>query len=99
MVRWADYLISAVRYDASGSRIQQVRVHGTTVGPASIWRRAEVARAIVRRGCSFCTIRKSTDGKWRHGADVHVLRLRGELFLRTDGNATEADNLGELPEF
>jgi hypothetical protein len=34
--KWADYLISAVRYDAAGTHIDKVRVHedeGEKVGP------------------------------------------------------------------
>lgn len=30
---------------------------------------------------------------------VIAYALGGEYFIRTDGNKTKADNLGELPEF
>ncbi len=45
-----------------------------------------------------------TDPRWlgmptKGGAKVEIIRVKGIKYLRTDGNSTEADNLGELPEF
>ncbi len=98
--RWADYCISAVRYNAAHTHIDAVRVHqdlGETLGQGSIWTRTQVVATIDRRS-SICTTFKGTDGKWRCGAAVEVVVLDGQRFLRTDSNQRKADNLGNLPE-
>lgn len=102
MEKWADYLISAVRYEADGSGIDQLRVHeynGDKVGSAHTWDRKSVVHHIEDHGDSFCTIRKNSDSKWSRGDDVHVIHVGGVKYVRTDGNKTAADNLGSLPEF
>jgi hypothetical protein len=101
MAKWADWLISAVRYDDDHSRIVKVRAHldkGDTVGSAQEQTRAEVVRS-VEGGQTYCTIVKGTDGKWKRGEDVRVITIDGEKFIRTDANRTKKDNLGNLPEF
>jgi len=103
MAKWADYLISAVRYDTSlnGRRISQLRVHsdeGESVGTATTWTKKEVVVSI-NSGQSFKTIYEKSDGKWYVGEDVRVIIIDSEYFLRTDANRIKADNLGELPEF
>jgi len=101
MAKCADYLISAVRYNNERTQIQQVRVHpyeGDKVGSSSIWSRQQVVSS-MEDSQTFCTITKALDGKWKRGADVHIVTVDGEKFLRTDRNAEKADNLGELPEF
>ncbi len=34
---------------------------------------------------------------WTLKAEIHVVEVYGEKFIRTDGNKMKADNLGELP--
>lgn len=99
--QWADYLISAVRYDEDRNHIEKARVHednGDTVGAASEWTRSSVVKAIDK-GQTFCTILKTSDGKWKKGQDVHIVVLEGKRFIRTDANQVQRDNLGSLPEF
>jgi len=101
MAKWADWLISAVRYDEDHSRIVRVRAHldkGDTVGRAEEQTRAQVVGRI-EDGKTYCTILKRDGGKWRRGEDVHVVTIDGEKFIRTDANRVSRDNLGELPEF
>jgi hypothetical protein len=98
--KWADYLISAVRYNAAETHIEKVRVHvdnGDSVGPASEWTRAKVI-AQLEAGYSFVTILKS-NGKWQKGATVRIVVIHGEKFIRTDADQTKEDNLGSLPRF
>jgi hypothetical protein len=98
--KWADYLISAVRYNAAETHIEKVRVHvdnGDSVGPASDWTRAEVI-ARLEAGYTFVTIFKQ-DGKWQKGAEVRVVTIHDEKFIRTDADRTKEDNLGNLPRF
>jgi hypothetical protein len=98
--KWADYLISAVRYNAAGTHIEKVRVHvdnADSVGPASEWTRSKVI-AQLEAGYSFVTILKS-NGKWQKGATVRIVVIHGEKFIRTDADQTKEDNLGGLPRF
>lgn len=100
--KWADYLVSKVRYKDTDTkeRISHLKVHadeGEKVGPATTWARQDVITKIENR-YTFCTIYKS-DSKWNKGADIHIIELDGTKFLRTDANRTKKDNLGNLPEF
>jgi hypothetical protein len=100
MAKWADYCISAVRYD--GSHIERVRVHeddgGDSIGSYTEWARSRVVSSIDG-GKTFVTITKNSDGKWCKGKSVHVIKVNGVKYIRTDGNAKESDNLESLPEF
>ncbi len=98
--KWADFLISAVQYDANKIHIKKVRVHedkGDKVGnPPEEMPRGRVVENI-ENGNTFCTIIKS--GMWSKGEDVHVISMGSEKFIRTDKNQEKSDNLGNLPEF
>lgn len=101
MSKWADYLISAVRYDPTHNYISDLMVRQDSedsVGPSSIWTRNQVVSSI-ERGYTFVSIYKRRDGKWYKGEDVRVIEIDGVKYLRTDSNHTKQDNLGELPEF
>ncbi len=49
---------------------------------------------------TFATITKdSTNSKWVQGANVEVITVDGEKYIRTDRDKTKKDNLGQLPRF
>jgi hypothetical protein len=99
--KWADYCISAVRYNSERMHIVKVMVHvdnGDTMGSEREWLRSEVVNAIENRK-TFVTITKSGDGKWKKGEDVRVVTVSGPKYIRTDANSKASDNLGNLPEF
>lgn len=99
--KWADYLISAVRYNAAETHIEMVRVHedeGDKVGAPTTWERSSVV-ASLEAGYTFITITKSSDSKWTRGARVGIVTVRGTKYIRTDADATPEDNLGSLPRF
>jgi hypothetical protein len=99
--KWADYLISAVRYNAAGTHIDKVRVHedkGETVGSPAIWARSAVVTNL-EAGNTFMTIVKNAEGRWNSGAEVGIVTVRGTKYIRTDADATAEDNLGNLPRF
>ncbi len=101
MVKWADYLISEVRYDSEHNHIVKVKVHedkDNSVGAASEWSRSEVIAAI-KRGKKFITTTKDSKGKLLKGQEVHIIKVKGVEYLRTDQNTMASDNLGNLPEF
>ena len=61
MAKWADYCISAVRYNAEHTHIVKVKVHidsGDTIGTATEWTRSEVVTAIecIKRSMSHSLI-------------------------------------------
>ena len=101
MAKWADYCISAVRYNTEHTHIVKAKVHtdgGETIGSASEWMRSEVVDAIGR-GKTFVTITRTSEGKWNKGEDVRVVTVNGVKYIRTDANSKASDNLGNLPEF
>jgi hypothetical protein len=77
--KWADYLISAVRYNAAETHIEMVRVHedqGDRVGAPTTWERSSVVTSL-EAGYTFMTITKGSDGKWTRGARVGIVTVRG----------------------
>ena len=101
MTKWADYGISAVRYNDDKTHITRVKVHidnGETIGAESVMSRSEVVSSI-EDGKTFVTILLSSDDKWKKGQDVHIVVVNGKKFIRTDKNARASDNLESLPEF
>jgi hypothetical protein len=101
MAKWADYGISAVKYDTEKRHIVAARVHvdkGETIESGAEWKRTEVVSAI-ERGNTFVTILKNAEGKWKKGESIGLVEVNGKKYIRTDANKKESDNLGELPTF
>lgn len=102
MAKWADYLISGVRYsEGTKNYISNLRVHedkGDKVGASFELSKEEIVNKINSK-YTFVTILKTKDGEWAKGEDVRVYSRNRNSYLRTDSNSIEADNLGELPEF
>lgn len=100
MAKWADYGISAVRYDSDDEYIDQVKVHkdnGDPIGAGETWSRKEVL-SDMDDSKTFVTILKNDD-KWKKGEGVHIITVDGLRFLRTDANKKSKDNLENLPRF
>jgi len=101
MTKWADYCISAVRYNSEHSHIVRVKVHvdsGDKIGDPTEWIRSEVVSAIEARK-TFLTITRSSNGNWKKGEDVRIILIGGIKYLRTDVNSKPSDNLENLPEY
>jgi len=101
MSKWADYGISAVRYNVAHTHIDRVRAHpdnGDSIGAPSEYLRADIIAAI-RKGTSFVTILKGADGKWMKGQPVYIIKVNGVEYIKTVDNGKAADNLENLPEF
>lgn len=100
MVKWADYCISAVRYNSKGTHIESAQVrkdNGDTIGDPKSWTRSQVIDALDK-GYSFVTITKNGN-TWNRGADVHKVIVNNKKYIRTDKNQSASDNLGNLPRF
>jgi hypothetical protein len=85
MSNWADYGISAVKYNRKHTHIDKVIVHrdpGGKIGRGQEWPRTKVV-SLLERNKTFVTILKDEkDDKWRKGRRLHV--VYGEKFIRTD---------------
>lgn len=95
----ADFCITAVRYNKDQGHIEFVQVREEKPGQVGVPRtvsRAFVADLIRRGNAAFQTRTKTAEGKWKLGADVHLIE---EIYLTTDKNSTKRDNLSNLPEF
>jgi hypothetical protein len=100
MSKWADYGISAVRYNARHTHIDRVRAHpdnGDSIGAPAEYERAVIVKAI-HDGVSFVTIFMQ-DGKWQKGQPVYIIKVNGVEYIKTVDNGLERDNLENLPEF
>ena len=96
MVKWADYLISAVSYNPN-REITEVQVHQDLdgkMGPAEIVDKLTIAHNI-RRGKSYVTIFQTLNS-WKKGEYVNLFRIDGTPYIRIDKNKVNLDNLGEL---
>ena len=99
--KWADYLISQVRYNEAETHIVKVVSH--TDNGDSVSEGTELARSTVvirlAEGSTFMTITKNVEGKWARGAQVRAVTIGGEKYIRTDADSIKKDNLGSLPRF
>ena len=100
MSKWADYLISAVRFNEAETHIVKVKVHADnvdTVGAGFEMTRQEVISKIDD-DITFATI-YDDNGKWKLGAKVKTVTIGGTRYIKTYADSTTADNLGDLPTF
>lgn len=100
MTKWADYCISEVHYNSDHSRIISCKVHpdlGDDLGVSSVQIKQQIVNNLLNRVTYITTIKK--DGAYIKGDNVICYLVNNEYFIRTDGNKTTSDNLGELPEY
>ena len=53
----------------------------------------------IQKSIDWCTCLQKDETMWTKKAEINVVEVDGEYFIRTDGNIIKSDNLGELPEF
>lgn len=100
MAKWADYLITAVSFNASGTHIEAVEIRpdeDDKAGSASQISRAQVV-AWLESGYTFCTATAS-GGNWQKGAEVKIYEYDSEKFIKTKADGIKKDNLDDLPTF
>ncbi len=101
MAKWADFLISAVKYNNDHTHIIGVKQRidkGDKVSSADEVSRMTVATNL-KNNYSYMTIYTSNDDKWKKGEEVRIIKVGASEFITTDPNETKKDNLGKLPEF
>lgn len=101
MSKWADYVITRVRFNSAGTHIEEVETYEhiddeltnrTTKSRSSV-----VAQ--IESGYTFCTATKDSDGTYSYGAAVKVVTIHGEKFIKTKDDGSKQDNLDNLPTF
>lgn len=102
MAKWADYGISKVHYENDPKRIGKVKRmadNGDGLGPEEERSRQQVI-GDLKTGRTYVTINRRSDGSYSKGANIEIVKHSdGEEFIRTDRDATDRDNLGELEKF
>ena len=100
MTKWADYLISAVRYSPDHrliTEMKQIEDSEDSVGKESIIDRSIVAANLKKRKTYMTII--SAGSNWKKGSKVKIFSVDGGYYIRADNNKVSRDNLGPLPEF
>ena len=101
MTKWADYVITEVKFNSKHTHIDKVRAYddkGDSLGSLQEYTRQNVVRAIDD-GTTFVTAFKNNAGKWNKGEDVFVIEIGGTDYIKTKRDNTAKDNLDNLPEF
>jgi hypothetical protein len=100
MAKWADYLISAVRYSPDHrliTEMKQIEDTEDSVGKESVVDKSIVAENIKKRKTYMTII--SEGSNWKKGSKVKIFIVDGGYYIRADNNKVSRDNLGPLPEF
>jgi hypothetical protein len=101
MSKWADYGISAVRFNGAHTHIDRVVVrpdNGSTIGAPTDHARADIVAAI-KKGVTFVTIFKDSNNQWNKGQPVYIVTINGTEYIKTVDNRKAVDNLDNLPEY
>ncbi|MBN2379694.1 DUF3892 domain-containing protein [candidate division WOR-3 bacterium] len=101
MAKWADYLISAVKYNGDRTIIEGVRCcidKGDSISESVDISRSKVIY-LLDKGYTMAAIFKNIEGKWQKEANVRLVKVDGEKFIRTDKSQKRGDNMVNLPEF
>ncbi len=98
MNKWADYLISAVRYsDQRREYISYVKVHEDQtrkIGKGYTWNRDEIIEALTA-GKTLMTIYRKETGDWIKGMVVNLIK-KNDVVIISDNEDSEADHLSGL---
>jgi hypothetical protein len=101
MSKWADFLVSNVKYSKDPKKIVSVKIHkftGDSVGKEEIWTRSRIIEHIDKNEIIF-TIFKSANGGMDKGKQTKKVMVKNAEYLRTDTDASAEDHLEKLPEF
>lgn len=98
MTKWADYLVSAVKYDAD-KKITQVMQHKDIDGQISGGELVDrdTVTTNLKKGATYATI-FNANSSWQIGDQIRLIRAGSAYSIRTDTNKVEYDNLKFLSE-
>jgi hypothetical protein len=97
--KWADYVIVGVNYSEEKKHIQNVKIYEDNGDLTNLQLVARQKVISLLDGGKMIVTAYSGDKGWRKGDNVGIVELSGVKYIRTDGNKTGADNLGNLPTF
>ena len=101
LTKWADYLICAVKYNGDRTRVEGVQCcidrEDSLTEPVEI-SRSKVIK-LLEKGYTIAAIFKNVEGKWQKEADLRLIEVDGEKYIRTDHTRNKGDDLENLPEF
>ena len=99
--KWADYLITAVRFNSAKTHIDEIEVradNGDTAGsPTKVKRSTVVSK--LESGYKYCTATRGSDKNWHKGAMVKIVTIEGTKYIKTKADGIKKDNLDNLPTF
>lgn len=100
MTKWADYLISAVRYDTDRKIVKAIQHEDNEgiVGEGIEVDRATIA-SNIEKGKKYMTVYSGPKNTWQMGKTINTFKVDGEYCIRIDKNKVSSDNLGDLVEF
>jgi len=101
VAKWAEYLISEVRYSQDHKRILQVKQHKDLDGEVSEGEIVEldVVSSNIKKGITYMTIHNGSSTTWKRGDLIKAFIVDGDYYIRVDKNKVNLDNLGMLNEF
>lgn len=106
MSKWANYVITGVRYDrgvySQGTKIAALEVRmdlGGRLGGAEIWTRQHILDAIHQDHETFETALPAGQESWCRGAHLQLVRVHGIDYLRVDRAEVACDDLGRTVGF
>ncbi|MDX9695495.1 MAG: DUF3892 domain-containing protein [Bacteroidales bacterium] len=108
----ATYYVTGANKDKNNDRIEKVevrKIHFQNLNESETFNRDRIILMIENKTAEFHTAlgdmylvrnKKMTEkDSWKKGAKVEIVSANGIIYLRTAGNYSIEDNLGELPEF
>lgn len=101
-----NYIITRVQYSKnsngntviSNAKVGKINKEKESVSIPISWTRQEIVEKLEKK-YTFATATEESDKTYKVGADIIIVEINDVKYIRTDGNETEADNLGELPSF
>ena len=99
MARWADFLISEVRF-GKDNKIEEIKQHtddGQAISEGTMVKRTDIFHNI-ENGKTYKTIFHSLKG-WKLGDDLKAFKVRGIHYIRVDKNKVGQDFLGPILQF
>jgi hypothetical protein len=101
--KWADYIVSAARYDSTRAHLERVRVQrhqGATIDPSvTELTRSELLDLLIARTTFVTATERPEDRAWVKGQWVGIVTIRRQPYIRTDRIRSRSDYLGRLAEF
>lgn len=100
--RWANFLISFVKYDKQKNLIEEVEVQedlGFGISNTTDFITRQTLIENIEKKLTYTTIVLEEKGMWKMGQKVELVTLNGQKYLKTNNDDTPRDNLGELREY